>query len=64
MPKTETPAHLVTDTDHIVAWRTGRAKPRTKSSLAATAFTAGSAVAFFVLSACVMSAVFVYYQGH
>ncbi len=66
MPKTETPAHRhpMTDTDHIVAWRTGRAKRRTKDSLAATAFTAGSAVAFFVLSACVMSAVFVYYQGH
>lgn len=50
------------DTDQILAWRNG--KPRAREPLAATAFTAGSTAVFFILAACVMSAVVVYYQGH
>ena len=66
MPKTEPTDHhpAITDTAEILAWRNAPTRPRGKEPLVAAAFTAGSAAVFFVLAACVMSAVFVYYQGH
>lgn len=50
------------DTDEIAAWRARR--PHARDPLASTAFTAGSAAAFFILAVAVLSAVVVYYQGH
>ena len=53
------------DTDQILAWRDGKPpRPRAREPLAATAFTAGSTAVFFILAACVTSAVVFYYQGH
>ena len=63
MPKSEL-TDPAADTDQILAWRGRQPRARGKEPLAAAAFTAGSAAVFFVLAACVMSAVFVYYQGH
>ena len=50
------------DTDEIAAWRERHGQPR--DPIASTMFTAGSAAAFFILAACVVSAVIAYYQGH
>ncbi|MBS0408995.1 MAG: hypothetical protein JSR86_03690 [Proteobacteria bacterium] len=50
------------DTDEIATWREGR--ERAREPVASTLFTAGSAAAFFILAACVVSAVIAYYQGH
>lgn len=54
--------HDAPDTDEIAGWRARR--PHAKTSLASTAFTAGSAAAFVILAVAVLSAVVVYYQGH
>lgn len=50
------------DVQEIAAWRARR--PHGREPLAATALTAGSAAAFFILAVSVISAVVVYYQGH
>jgi len=65
MAKSETldPRQPQSDTDEILAWRARQPRARSKDPLA-TAFTAGSTAVFFILAACVTSAVVFYYQGH